>query len=133
MKKSVIVIFLLCFCLLLPSVANAYVIKPPLILVAADSNYTYLGKLTTNQYDSDSIYNKYGNYGSKYSSESIWNDYGNYGGKYSSYSPFNQFTTTPPYIIDGNGNIVGRLTVNPYVYGAVSPYQIYGILLQLGF
>gem|GEM_PF-5369963 len=118
----------------LPNVtAPAYQIKGPLILVADDGKYTYLGKLTTNKYDSDSIFNEYGSYGSKYSSESIWNTYGTYGSKYSSYSPFNSYTSTPPMIIDGNYNIVGRLTVNKYVTGAVSPYEIYGVLVMLGF
>ena len=35
----------------------------------------YLGKLNANKYDSESIWNKYGTYGSKYNSKSIWNKY----------------------------------------------------------
>jgi hypothetical protein len=135
MFKRWFIVLLVCFCLLLPSTAFAdnYVIKPPLILVADDHNKTYLGKLTTNEFDADSIYNQFGTYGNKFSSTSIWNEFGVYGNQFSSYSPFNQFTTTPPIIIDGNGNMVGRLSVNKFAEGAVSPYQIYGLLLMFKF
>ena len=37
-----------------------------------------LGVITSNAYDTDSIFNEYGIYGGKYSSTSIWNDYGEY-------------------------------------------------------
>lgn len=33
----------------------------------------YLGKITTNRYDNDSILNKYGPFGSRYSNTSIFN------------------------------------------------------------
>lgn len=95
-------------------------------------NGEYLGRLTTNIYHADSIFNEFGSYGSKYGFNSIWNDFSNYGGKYSQYSPFNDFTNTPPYIITSDGIVVGRLTTNWTVSGAISPYKIYGILLELG-
>ena len=65
-------------------------------IVANDGQY--LGKLTLNKFDTDSIYNEFGNYGSKFSSTSIFNKFSNYGSQYSSLSPFNQFTSTPPLI-----------------------------------
>jgi hypothetical protein len=65
-------------------------------IVANDGEY--LGKLTLNKFDVDSIYNEFGNYGSKYSATSIFNKFSNYGSPFSSLSPFNQFTSTPPYI-----------------------------------
>lgn len=102
-----------------------------LILIADDDKKTYLGRLTTNKFDSESIYNDFGTYGSKFSSNSIWNEFGSFGGKFSSYSPFNEFTSTPPLIVDGNGNIFGRLTVNKFVTGAISPYIIYNVLKEL--
>ena len=49
----------------------------------------YMGCLNCNSYDSNSIWNEYGTYGSSYNSESIWNEYGTYGSKYSSFSPWN--------------------------------------------
>jgi hypothetical protein len=110
-----------------------YQITGPLSLIADDGKYTYLGKLTTNKFDPDSIFNEFGRYGSKFSSTSIWNKFGTYGSPFSSFSPFNEFSVSPPMIIDGNHNIVGRLTVNKFVPGAISPYEIYGALLVLGF
>lgn len=86
-------------------------------IIADDGEY--LGSFT-NEYNSNSVFNKYGTYGSKYSSNSIWNDYGTYGGKYSSKSPFNPYTTTPPYLVK-NGEAFARLTVNKYLNGAVNP------------
>jgi hypothetical protein len=94
---------------------------------------TYLGKLSSNVYDSDSIFNAYGIYGSKYSSTSIWNEYGIYGSKYSSTSAFNEYAIDPPKISDENGNIIGRLTTNSVITGAISPYGLKEALKKLGY
>jgi hypothetical protein len=50
---------------------------------------TYLGNVTNNPYDPNSINNPYGRYGSPYSPDSIHNEYGRYGSRYSSQSPDN--------------------------------------------
>lgn len=81
-------------------------------IIANDGNY--LGKLTTDDYDTDSILNEYGPYGNEYSPKSIFNQYGIYGGEFSIQSPFNEYTTTPPKIFI-NGNLYGYLTVNNYL------------------
>jgi len=81
-------------------------------LIADDGQY--LGKLSLNQYDVESISNPYGFYGSQYSPTSIYNQYGNYGSPYSSLSPFNQYSRTPPKIIL-HGRILGYLTKNVYM------------------
>lgn len=60
---------------------------------------TYLGKLTTDKYDPESITNPYGDYGSKYSQNSIHNKYGTYGSPYSDQSPKNLY-------VDDDGNII---------------------------
>ncbi len=75
----------------------------------------YLGKLTLDKYDVDSIFNQYGTHGSKYNVDSIWNEYGTYGSKYSLESAFNKYTLTPPKIVDNNGNLIGYLTTNSSV------------------
>lgn len=93
---------------------------------------TYLGKLSTNIYDTDSIYNEYGNYGSKYQSDSIWNTYGDYGSKYSSTSAFNKYASDPPIIVL-EGKIVGSLTINSTINGAISPYELLEWLEDQGF
>jgi hypothetical protein len=58
----------------------------------------YLGNLTANQYDSNSVSNPYGRYGSEYSPDSINNPYGQYGSRYSNDSPNNPYATNPPAI-----------------------------------
>ncbi len=50
----------------------------------------FLGNVNNNPYDSNSISNPYGKYGSKYSADSINNPYGTYGNKYS-----NEYTPNP--------------------------------------
>lgn len=86
-------------------------------------NGQYLGRLTTNIYDSSSILNEYGIYGSKYSATSIWNEYGLYGGQYSIMSPFNPYTISPPYVYL-RGVLVGRLSINKYLINSVSPENL---------
>jgi hypothetical protein len=85
-------------------------------IVADDGQF--LGKLTLNQYDSESISNSYGSYGSLYSSTSIKNQYSQYGSPYSSLSPFNQYSSTPP-IIYLKGREYGSLTKNKYKSGTI--------------
>ena len=89
------------------------------VLIAQDEKNTFLGKIA-NTYDSQSIFNEYGNYGSEYSSTSIWNTYATFGSEYSSYSPFNSYTSTPPMIIK-NKQIIGYLTANKSVKPSVTP------------
>lgn len=83
-------------------------------LVANDGQF--LGKLTLNRYDSESISNQYGNYGSHYSATCIFNKYSSYGSPYSSLSPFNMYTSTPPAIYL-KGVFYGYLTKNNYIGG----------------
>jgi len=96
-------------------------------IVIADDG-TYLGTIS-NKYDSDSIANKYGDYGSKYSSDSIMNKYGDYGSKYSIYSPFNKYTSTPPKIYL-NEKFIGYLTINNYLTPNVDPVILIAILTK---
>jgi len=107
-------------------------IKGPLTLYSNDGK-TYLGKLTANDLDTDSIYNEFGTYGSKFSTTSIWNEFGTYGGKFSLQSSFNDFATEPPIILDGDGNITGYLTTNKNIQGAVSPIGLKSFLKDQGY
>ena len=81
-------------------------------LLANDGQF--LGKLSLNQFDAESISNSYGLFGSQYSATSIFNKYGNYGSQYSALSPFNRFTSTPPMIYL-KGRFFGYLTKNVYM------------------
>ena len=77
------------------SVANPYATAAPKI-IAADG--TYLGKLSSNPYDSQSVANPYGKFGSPYSPTSINNPYSKYGSPYSPMSPNNPYATKAPVL-----------------------------------
>jgi hypothetical protein len=81
------------------------------IFVECDDDYVYLGKIG-GKYDSDSIFSKYGDYGSKYG-DTIWAKYSDYGSKYSDCSPYDQYTSNPPMIYI-NDSLVGYLSKNKY-------------------
>lgn len=94
---------------------------------------TYLGKLTTNKYDDESVFNAYGDYGSKFSDKSIWDQFGTYGSKFSDESAFNNLASKPPIIIL-NGKIIGHLTTNSVSFSdAISPYGLNKWLSDLGY
>lgn len=76
----------------------------------------YMGCLNCSSYDSNSIWNEYGTYGSSYNSESIWNEYGTFGSEYSAYSPWNAYSSEPPGVYDSDGGFYGYLTVNEYMH-----------------
>lgn len=89
---------------------------------AADG--TFLGSLNPNKYDTNSIFNRYGEYGNKYSSLSIFNNYSDYGGKFSLASPFNKTSLNPPRIISGKKQIA-FLTVNKTLSPRIDPADIF--------
>jgi hypothetical protein len=95
--------------------------------VVADDG-TFLGAISKQKYETNSLANKYGSHGGKYSSDSIFNKYGTYGSKYSLQSPFNKYTTTPPKIVDTQGRFVAYLTVNTSIKPRVDPYGLIGWL-----
>jgi hypothetical protein len=88
-------------------------------LRAADQQY--LGRITANIYDQDSILNAYGPYGSQYSGTSIFNQYCPYGGLYGQFSPENPYSTTPPALFL-HGRRVGVVSANEYVQDRI-PYS----------
>ncbi len=75
---------------------------------------TYLGTISRDAHDTNSIANEYGEYGSRYSASSILNDDGAYDGLYSPLSPLNVYSSTPPKI-QVSERLVGFLTVSPYI------------------
>ena len=113
--------------LFLPSGAigqNALCTKVEGAIVVSDDG-KYLGKIT-NKYNSDSIFNKYGTYGSKYGSDSIWNKYGSYGSPYNNQSVASIYTSTPPMMLKDR-NVIGYLSKNKNKSGVIDPL-ILGIL-----
>ena len=63
----------------------------------------YLGNLSANPYDPNSVSNPHGQYGSEYSQDSINNPHGQYGSSYSNDSANNPYATNPPAIYDNDG------------------------------
>ncbi len=86
-------------------------------LLAQDNQF--LGKITDNQFDNDSILNEYGPYGSEYSTTSIFNEYSVYGSPYGQFSINNPYCSTPPKLVI-NGRLLGFVTKNQYVANAIS-------------
>lgn len=89
---------------------SATAVAEPPYLVDGETG-TYLGTLSTNRYDPDSVSNPYGRYGSRYSPDSINNPYSNWGSRYSSDSVNNPYATSPPAIIHRDGGS------QPHSYG----------------
>ncbi len=81
-------------------------------------NEQFLGKITSNSYDHDSILNEYGPYGSPYSNTSIFNQYSEYGSPYGQNSVHNPYCASPPKLYIDN-RLVGRVGLNPYVQNRI--------------
>ena len=82
-----------------------------LMLFGGRGHDVYLGCLSCSEYESDSVFNEYGEYGSKYG-DMIRNPYSDYGSRYSSYSVCNPYASDPPVIVDDAGTFYGRLSLN---------------------
>jgi len=86
----------------------------------------YLGQLTANKYDPNSVDNPYGK-GNQYDSDSVKNPYGQYGSPYSTKSVNNPYATEAPKLYDSGGNYRGNLSANPNDPDSISnPYGRYG-------
>jgi len=103
--------------------------------VVYDSSSTLpLGLVSSNAYSAESILNSYGTYGSSYSTNSIFNTFGTYGSPYSSNSVCNTFAlaSNVPKIWR-NGVLIGYLTKNQFITGAIDPATLIAALLKQGF
>ena len=89
------------------------------VIIADDGNNTYLGEISS-QFKTKSIFNQFGPYGSQFRTTSIWNQFGQYGSQFGQYSAFSNFTRSPPMIVKNN-TIIGRLTTNEILVGAINP------------
>ena len=111
-RKFYIVLLLSLILIVHTNIQNIQASFTRLFIYAGDK--TYLGCLTDNKYSTESVWNKYGTYGSKYSDKSIWNKYGTYGSPYGKYSPCNEYTNNAPVIVDQDWNFYGYFTANKY-------------------
>ena len=78
-------------------------------------NDKFLGVLSTNKYESASLANKYGTYGSPYSADSVFKKYGTYGSEYSNLSPFNRYSSKYAILKNNNDQIVAKVSNNSYL------------------
>jgi hypothetical protein len=101
-----------------------------MMIFGGPEHRTYLGCLNCSQYEADSVFNQYGEHGSRYSNASIWNHYGDFGSAYSTNSACSPYATDPPVIIDPNGNAYGRVTVNQYATGIGAGAKLYDWLVS---
>lgn len=79
------------------------------ILLFTDDN-EFRGCLDCSRYDTDSVCNRYGAYGSRYQSDSIWNRYGA-GSRYDADSPWNRYGTGLK-MVDRSGGFYGYLSMS---------------------
>ncbi len=91
------------------------------IVVADDGQF--LGVISDDPFDPDSLANAYGTYGSEFSSTSIWNPYGRYGNDFGFYSAYNPYTSTPPSIFI-EGAFVAYLSKNYMLMSAIDPDDV---------
>lgn len=92
-----------------------------LLLFGGKGHDVFLGCVDCSPYDSDSICNEYGQYGSEYR-DSIWNEYRDYGSEYRDTSPWNEYTMSKnvPVMVNKKGDFFGYFTINKYRSDAVS-------------
>jgi hypothetical protein len=97
-----------------------------LVLIPFTVHAEYLGNLSANKFDPNSIANPFGA-GSPFSPNSVTNEFGIYGSPYNNQSAANPHATEPPRLYDQQGNYRGELSTNPYDSDSVSnPYGRYG-------
>jgi hypothetical protein len=80
---------------------------------------TYLGRLT-NAFDSQSILNTFGSFGSQFSSTSMYNTFSQYGSQFATYSAYNSFTNTPP-VLYVNSVAAAYVTKNTFKTPHIDP------------
>jgi len=102
-------------CLYVVMLAPAFAQNTALLLFGGDDHKTFLGCLNCGRYDSSSVWNPYGQFGSPYNSESIWNRYGTWGSPYNPASPWNKYSLSAPVVVDNDGNFYGYFSANPYI------------------
>ena len=88
---------------------------------------TFLGKITSNEFDRLSVLNTFGPHGSPFTSASIFNTVGKYGSSVSPTSAFNDIATKPPKVYMGE-KFVGYLTTNELKTPRIDPHALISVL-----
>lgn len=87
-------------------------------------NGVFLGKITPNKFDNESIFNRFGPYGNKFSQESFLNKFSPYGSQFSQLSAYNHVASSPPKIFK-KGVFVAYLTKNKMLSPRIEPDDIF--------
>jgi hypothetical protein len=90
-------------------------------LVAEDG--TFLGRISRDHSDPESLATATGEYGSPFAEHSIFNAAGRYGSSGSDFSPFHPTTRHPPRILR-EGEVLGYLSVNPQLPDRIHPGEL---------
>jgi len=91
-----------------------------ILLYGGRNHSVFLGCFSCNRFDSDSVHNEFGSYGSRFSSTSIWNHFSDYGSRFADNSSCNQLASNPPVLVDDRGRSYGALTLNRLASGAIT-------------
>lgn len=86
----------------------SYSVNAEILLYSSDNEFK--GCLDCGRYDSKSVCNRYGNFGSRYSGDSIWSRYG-LGSRYNGDSPFSRYGQGLK-MVDKEGNFYGYLSIS---------------------
>lgn len=89
-------------------------------IIAADG--TFLGRFT-NEFDSDSIANEFGDHGSEFSRTSMFNEFSDYGSEFGRFSAMNPHASEPPRLFIGEA-FSAWVTVNDSKMPRVNPYAL---------
>ena len=92
------------FCLL----TFSYSVNAEILLYSSDNEFK--GCLDCSRYDSNSVCNRYGDFGSSYSGDSIWSRYG-LGSRYNGDSPFARYGQGLK-MVDNSGNFYGYFSIS---------------------
>ncbi|MNT44163.1 hypothetical protein D3C72_1806800 [compost metagenome] len=93
-----------------------------ILIMGGQSQDTFLGRLTCNEYASNSVWNEHSPHGwsNKYGT---WNRYGQHASEYASHSACNPYSSSAPALVDRQGNFYGRLSTNEYAAGSICGAQ----------
>ena len=104
--------------------SNTALAENKILIYGGADHDVYLGCLNCSALSSESVHNGLSPYGNPLNSESIFNTMGEYGSPLSSYSACNELASTPPMVLDSEGNIVGFLTLNVMRHGAITDENV---------
>jgi hypothetical protein len=80
-----------------------------------NSGSVFIGCLNCGRFDSSSVCNQFGDFGSRFATNSIWNRFGDYGSRFSDTSPWNKFASSAPKVVDAAGRFYGYFTSNRFL------------------